>query len=846
MGVQGPAAWPVVNPIFTAGGLKSFDGLAGPHMWIQEEGRLLLFFEATSCAAGHRSISIAESNDEGISWNNLRSVLSTHSSDSLRRPSLFQYQGQHFMVTDSSKGPNLHLSVRFPMLWHFNATLIDEPLRGVTIFKSPWTAQERYLLTGSIPLHKGDAVTAAGGAAENEDDALAIYVAHSPLGPWRQHSASPFRVAAASPGGGVLPLPGVGLIRLGRSCKRGVCGDVVAHIFNFTGGIVTERAVSFLGERVWRQAVSWDGGGRSEASLLQLPSGRVAALVVGQSMVVHAPPGYVFWAQMALAALLGAATGSGGAVVAILVLRRRQRQRWRSGEKMKPTTGGGGGGRTPSLHYGNTGGSGGKMNSSGALHQNGNSSMQHASELTSNDSPPSYISSSSGGGGVSSSTPSLTTILNRRGSMSATTSLAGSTPTSATRSMPSPHQQQQQQQYFSPLDIEKGSNNATTTTPLSPGGGGGGGNSFITPLPLRHRHHHHHHHQHHHQHQRFHIFFRRLSARLIEATPCQVTFYCIVFILATSLAYSVAKITAILAPFNVPAPSQSLGGQFSRFTLMVMSYDQRRTLLESYVRHYHTCPSVGEILIVWNKGPPPEASIDFPWSNVPVRVRVERENSLNNRYRPDSELRFRGVLSLDDDLRIPCVDVEKAFTAWRTHPDVLTGFFPRLAEVTSGYHSEPETVAIGYYNLILTGAAFIDSRTAFQQYWADEVAGGRALVDSLQNCDDILMNFVVANHTNSTKFAPVYFVRPSRRVDVSWWSGVGLSHAVEHFRADAEQCLGEFGRLFGRWPLKAEQFEWDKPTATAAVVGVNSGGNNVAKKPWCSRSATVMDCSYLS
>jgi hypothetical protein len=287
-----------------------------------------------------------------------------------------------------------------------------------------------------------------------------------------------------------------------------------------------------------------------------------------------------------------------------------------------------------------------------------------------------------------------------------------------------------------------------------------------------------------------------------------------------------------------------------------MSYESRRSLLEGYIRNYQECPSVGEILIVWNqhkeedekfKKNPPDPLRDYPWAAVPIRVRAHANNSLTNRYLPDDQLRYRGVLSLDDDLRVPCVDIEQAFAKWRMSPSSLTGYVARLAEVstTPRYQTEPEAVAKGWYNLILTGAAFMDSRNAFSAYWSNSksMQKARNIVDSLHNCDDILMNFVVANITEprttskkGKKQGSVLFVRPSRRLDVSWWSGVGLSHSVGHFLDDAEQCLIEFEKLFGRWPLRAEEFDWEESK------GQGKGGG----KPKCRKGRSHLDCSYLS
>jgi hypothetical protein len=61
-------------------------------------------------------------------------------------------------------------------------------------------------------------------------------------------------------------------------------------------------------------------------------------------------------------------------------------------------------------------------------------------------------------------------------------------------------------------------------------------------------------------------------------------------------------------------------------------------------------PAVAEIVLVWNSGPPPDPARDFPGAAVPVRVRVEAANSLNNRFRSDPFFKTRAVLELDDDI----------------------------------------------------------------------------------------------------------------------------------------------------------------------------------------------------
>ncbi|KAH0673522.1 hypothetical protein KY284_024609 [Solanum tuberosum] len=59
-----------------------------------------------------------------------------------------------------------------------------------------------------------------------------------------------------------------------------------------------------------------------------------------------------------------------------------------------------------------------------------------------------------------------------------------------------------------------------------------------------------------------------------------------------------------------------------QFTLLTMTYDARIWNLKMYVNHYSRCSSVREIVLVCNKGQPPELS-EFD-SVVTVRIRVKK------------------------------------------------------------------------------------------------------------------------------------------------------------------------------------------------------------------------------
>ncbi|XP_052184752.1 glucosamine inositolphosphorylceramide transferase 1-like [Diospyros lotus] len=247
-------------------------------------------------------------------------------------------------------------------------------------------------------------------------------------------------------------------------------------------------------------------------------------------------------------------------------------------------------------------------------------------------------------------------------------------------------------------------------------------------------------------------------------------------------------------------------GHYSQFTLLAMTYDARLWNLKMYVKHYSRCASVREIVVVWNKGKPPELS-DFD-SAVPVRIRVEKRNSLNNRFKTDPMIKTRAVLELDDDIVMRCDDIERGFRVWREHPDRIVGYYPRLVHGRPlKYQGEKHARAHRGYNMILTGAAFIDSQVAFDRYWDEKAKAGRLLVDKYFNCEDVLLNYLYANASLSNT---VEYVKPAWAIDTSKLSGVAISRNTdEHYRIRSN-CLAKFAEMYGSLTERKSEFNGRK------------------------------------
>ncbi|TXG49389.1 hypothetical protein EZV62_025264 [Acer yangbiense] len=247
-------------------------------------------------------------------------------------------------------------------------------------------------------------------------------------------------------------------------------------------------------------------------------------------------------------------------------------------------------------------------------------------------------------------------------------------------------------------------------------------------------------------------------------------------------------------------------GHYSQFTMLTMTYDARLWNLKMYVKHYSRCPSVKEIVVVWNRGIPPKLS-DFD-SAVPVRIRIEKKNSLNNRFKVDPLIDTRAVLELDDDIMMTCDDVERGFQVWRQHPDRIVGFYPRLSEGNPlKYRAEKYARIRKGYNMILTGAAFIDSKVAFNRYWSEEAKAGRELVDKYFNCEDVLLNYLYANSSTSKT---VEYVRPAWAIDTSKFSGAAISRNTQVHYKVRSKCLMKFTEMYGSLDGRKWDFNWRK------------------------------------
>lgn len=216
------------------------------------------------------------------------------------------------------------------------------------------------------------------------------------------------------------------------------------------------------------------------------------------------------------------------------------------------------------------------------------------------------------------------------------------------------------------------------------------------------------------------------------------------------------------------------------------------------IRNLSKSKHLDRVLILWHCDTPPP--IDRRWP-VPrhVSINVKQISTLSARFYPYDEIHTDAVLGLDDDALLTTDEVDFAFSVWRNFPDRIVGYPAR-----SHYWDESRG-RWGYtskwtndYSMVLTSAAF------YHRYYLDLYSSylgpeTRLLVDSTQNCEDILLNFLISH---VTKHPPIKVTQRKIYKD-SMLPGndhSGVWTQPEHFR-QRQVCINKFVDVFGYMPL---------------------------------------------
>lgn len=244
------------------------------------------------------------------------------------------------------------------------------------------------------------------------------------------------------------------------------------------------------------------------------------------------------------------------------------------------------------------------------------------------------------------------------------------------------------------------------------------------------------------------------------------------------------------------------------FTLIMQTFN-RTDLLLKILNHYQAMPQLHCVIVIWNnvgQDPPQELWESLGPHPVPVIFKKQTANLMRNRLQNFPDIKTEAVLMMDDDTLVSAYDVSFAFSVWQLFPSQIVGFVPRKHVASpSGIFSygsfelqAPDTGRGDKYSMILIGAAFFhkDYLRLFQELPHPILE----MIDQTQNCDDIAMNFLVANHTGTSSGVLVKAI-DMRNLEKDAGTGyTGMWHRAEHL-LQRSYCLNKLTGIYGKMPL---------------------------------------------
>jgi len=252
--------------------------------------------------------------------------------------------------------------------------------------------------------------------------------------------------------------------------------------------------------------------------------------------------------------------------------------------------------------------------------------------------------------------------------------------------------------------------------------------------------------------------------------------------------------------------SAHIGGRGKReLTVMINTFKRPPQVVDDAIEFYAECEVVRYIYVVWSEEsePPQRLTAKYKQWKVPsVGFQRQVSTSLNNRFRPLSDVpHSEGVFAVDDDMRVPCDDLDTAYDVWQGSRDSLVGFMPRVhLRKKNGlleYRCWWRVWWHGVYSIVLTKAAIFNHKF-LEMYTTSMPQAIRDLVDTEKNCEDLAMQFLIAN---TTGLPPIYV--KGHLSDLGVFSGISTSKGIAaagHMDARS-QCLNDLESLYGNVPL---------------------------------------------
>ncbi|GAA6057016.1 hypothetical protein JCM3770_000121 [Rhodotorula araucariae] len=237
-------------------------------------------------------------------------------------------------------------------------------------------------------------------------------------------------------------------------------------------------------------------------------------------------------------------------------------------------------------------------------------------------------------------------------------------------------------------------------------------------------------------------------------------------------------------------------------TLVVNVFTRPSTVADS-LRHYAQSASLARVVLLW-AGPADanETELAEAAGTLPLSLVFPPSSSLNWRFYPWPEIRTECIISMDDE------HIDRVSQVWhagyqdrwvglehmgRNHvlrdlPDGAQHQPVYAPTFWSQYAAQPAIMPPSKFHSIVLPSGAALSRRYFEAYHEPRWAAARAVVDEITNCEDLLMNYVVANLTGGA-VGPAFVRAWAKPFQVD-----GLWFRPKHLGTRSE-CLQRFAAL---------------------------------------------------
>ncbi|XP_074304409.1 glycosyltransferase family protein 64 C3 [Silene latifolia] len=306
--------------------------------------------------------------------------------------------------------------------------------------------------------------------------------------------------------------------------------------------------------------------------------------------------------------------------------------------------------------------------------------------------------------------------------------------------------------------------------------------------------------------------------------------FTVICFFTVTLPYSTNSLRSLYSKSNICDSKTLINSRFLRsdqLTVIINGYSELRIpLLTEIATAYAAMPVVAAVVVIWGNPTTATETLTSLASNLsilyasgaPVTVIPQRSKSLNSRFIPGRWIKTRGVLICDDDVDVDVKSVGFAFKVWQVNQGRLIGLFARSHSLDLTRKSWIYTVHPDRYSIVLTKFMMVNVDYLYLYSCGvnglEEVFGKlKGVVDNMHNCEDVLMNFVVAEVSGR---GPILVgaervrdlgdarneVVEGKRVKEVGAGLSGVKRGMGEHRKKRGGCITEFHKILGRMPLR--------------------------------------------